>query len=495
MIWQICKAGLIDNFHSRRLQFVTIATVVLIALSSLLQVNLYRKALQDYNVKLRTQDVFVEQQGELSRLYDMTPPEVAPPPFSLLVKGVPLKSSQSSINQNLLSPSSFNQNPFGELFSPLDISSIILVVLSLIAVLVAHNAITKEKEAGTLRLVLSNSVPRWKFVLGKWFSGILFVTPAFIVGMLITLIIAFLTVFSNLKAGEMSAFLFIVIAALIYIAAFYGIGLAISSMCHNSSTAILIGFVFWVLTVLVLPNLGLYAAAQLRPLPSVNKVEKEIEQLMGEQRDETMVKRFKELEAANNSKFQPFLTPYGYTAEQFRALSDEEKGKLVEKMRAATPELGKLWDTEQDQTLNVVVQVDQEFRNKANKMEDDVQSKVDSQTRLAIALTSFLPSGSFIFCATNLAGTNSEDLKRLDQQRREYKNEIINYIMKRIKTVGGANPSEAHIEMKDRPRFVFQARSVQDRLAAAMPYLGMLVVWNLLAFTVAFVKMQRYDVR
>ncbi|HKY26939.1 MAG TPA: hypothetical protein VJM12_03250, partial [Pyrinomonadaceae bacterium] len=81
MIWQICRAGLIDNLYSRRLQFVTIATVVLIVLSCLLQINLYRKALQDYNGKLNTQELFVAEEGELSRLYDMTPPEIAPPPL------------------------------------------------------------------------------------------------------------------------------------------------------------------------------------------------------------------------------------------------------------------------------------------------------------------------------------------------------------------------------------------------------------------------------
>jgi ABC-type transport system involved in multi-copper enzyme maturation permease subunit len=495
MIWQICRAGLIDNFYSRRIQFVTIATVVLIVLSCLLQINLYRKALQDYNAKLNTQELFVSEEGELSRLYDMTPPEIGPPSLSLLVRGVPLKSSQSSINQNLLSPSSFNQNPFPELFPPLDLSSIVLVVLSLIAVMVAHNAITKEKEAGTLRLVLSNSVPRWKFIVGKWLAGILSVTPAFIVGVLITFLVASLTVYSNLKGDEIGAFFLVVLASLAYICAFYGVGLAISSLCHSSSTSILISFVFWILVVLVLPNIGLYAAAQFRPLPSVHKVEKEVESLMGEQREEAMGKKFQELQANNDAKFQPYLAPFGYTSAQFRAMPDAEKNKLIEKIQASNPEFGKLFAGEQDQILEVVRTVDYEFRVRGDKLEDDLLNKVDQQSRLGTSLTSFLPSASFLFCVTNLAGTNPEDVKQFGLQRRQYKNDIIEYIVKRIKTVSGANPSEEHIDLKDRPRFTYQNRTIRDRLGEATPYFGVLILWNLLAFTVAFVSLLRYDVR
>jgi ABC-type transport system involved in multi-copper enzyme maturation permease subunit len=495
MIWQICRAGLIDNLYSRRLQFVTIATVVLIVLSCLLQINIYRKALQDYNGKLNTQELFVAEEGELSRLYDMTPPEIAPPPLSMLVRGVPLKSSQSTISQNLLSPSSFNQNPFPELFPPLDLSSIVLVVLSLIAVMVAHNAITKEKEAGTLRLVLSNSVPRWKFIVGKWLAGILSVTPAFVVGILIVFLVATFSVYSNVQSSEVGAFFLVVGASLAYIGAFYGVGLAISSLCHSSSTSILISFVFWILVVLVLPNIGLYAAAQIRPLPSVHTVEKQIEALMGEERDQTMVKRFQELQARNDAAFQPYLTPFGYTAEQFRAMPDEDKGKLIEKIRTTSPEFGKLWEAEQEQILETVRTVDYEFRTRTDKMEDDLLNKVDQQSRLGMTLTSFLPSSSFLFCVTNLAGTNPEDVKHFGLQRRQYKNDIIEYIVRRIKSVGGANPSEAHIDMKDRPRFAFQNRTVPDRLGESMPYFGVLIAWNLLAFTTAFVSLTRYDVR
>ena len=495
MIWQIAKAGLFDNLYSRRVQFVTVATVLLVALSTLLHVNLYRRAVQDYNAKLHTQDVFVSEQGELSRLYDMTPPEVAPPPLSVFVKGVPLKASQSNISQNLLSPSSFNQNPFPELFYPLDLSAIILAVLSLTAILVAHNAITKEKESGTLRLVLSNPVPRWKFVVGKWLAGIMTVVPPYLLGILLALVIAFSTVLNTLKSGDLGAFLMILASSLVYIGAFYAIGLAISSLCHSSGTAILISFVFWVLVVLVLPNLGPYVAAQLRPLPSVNKIEKDIAQFMGQERDDTLVRKYKEAQAQNDARFQPVLAQYGYTAAQFRSMPEADRDKLIKQIGASNAEFQRLWDSEQEQMFDIVRQVDRDFRSRADKMEDDLQSQVDRQTRLGVLLTTVLPSSAFVYAATQLAGTNSEDVKRVDLQRRQYKDQVISYILDKVRTVGGANPAEEHIPLNDRPRFGFQARDLQARLAAAAPHLGVLVLWNLLAFAVAFFNLQRYDVR
>ncbi|MEE8583230.1 MAG: ABC transporter permease subunit [Acidobacteriota bacterium] len=41
------------------------------------------------------------------------------------------------------------------------------IVLSLFAILFAYNAVSGEKEQGTLRLSFSNAVPRDSYILGK----------------------------------------------------------------------------------------------------------------------------------------------------------------------------------------------------------------------------------------------------------------------------------------------------------------------------------------
>ena len=52
-------------------------------------------------------------------------------------------------------------------FRLLDLEFVFSVVLSLFAVVFAYDAVSGEKESGTLRLVFSNPVPRHLFILGK----------------------------------------------------------------------------------------------------------------------------------------------------------------------------------------------------------------------------------------------------------------------------------------------------------------------------------------
>ena len=63
--------------------------------------------------------------------------------------------------------SRFNEDPIFAVFRFLDLSFIFQVVLSLFAILLGYDAISGEKERGTLRLVFSNATPRAIFILGK----------------------------------------------------------------------------------------------------------------------------------------------------------------------------------------------------------------------------------------------------------------------------------------------------------------------------------------
>ena len=58
------------------------------------------------------------------------------------------------------------------MFSFLDLSSVVIIIFTLLAILLSYNAISGEKEEGVLALALANEVPRYKYILGKY-CGIL----------------------------------------------------------------------------------------------------------------------------------------------------------------------------------------------------------------------------------------------------------------------------------------------------------------------------------
>jgi hypothetical protein len=56
-------------------------------------------------------------------------------------------------------------------------------------------------------------------------------------------------------------------------------------------------------------------------------------------------------------------------------------------------------------------------------------------------------------------------------------------------------PGGWFLDLRDHPRFVFQEESLKGKLGAALPYWGILVLFNVVFFVTAFARFMRYDVR
>ena len=70
-----------------------------------------------------------------------------------------------------------SDNPFLAMFLAVDVVFIFKIVLSALAILFAYNTISGEREDGTLKLVLSNAIPRDTVVLGKYLGGMSIAVP------------------------------------------------------------------------------------------------------------------------------------------------------------------------------------------------------------------------------------------------------------------------------------------------------------------------------
>ncbi len=51
------------------------------------------------------------------------------------------------------------------------------------------------------------------------------------------------------------------------------------------------------------------------------------------------------------------------------------------------------------------------------------------------------------------------------------------------------------LDVDDRPRFIFQEEPLRGKLNAALPYWGILALFNVVFFVAAFAGFMRYDVR
>ena len=160
-------------------------------------------------------------------------------------------------------------NPYMVLFRTVDLSLIVQIILGLLALLFAHDAVCGEREGGTLRLMLANPVARDQVLLGKAAGhlGLLMVLLA------VTYVVALLFVQASpalhLGAGEIGRVALMLAASGLYVAAMYAAGLLLSICTRRSATALVLAVFGWLLGVAVYPNVvGFAVDAKVRRLTS-----------------------------------------------------------------------------------------------------------------------------------------------------------------------------------------------------------------------------------
>ncbi|HUU45944.1 MAG TPA: ABC transporter permease subunit, partial [Acidobacteriota bacterium] len=94
-----------------------------------------------------------------------------PDPMQIFVSGlnndIGRWSDISAASVVKLRHSHYSDDPIFAVFRHIDFTFIVQVVLSLFAILFTYDAVSGEREAGTLKLVFANNVPRARYLLAK----------------------------------------------------------------------------------------------------------------------------------------------------------------------------------------------------------------------------------------------------------------------------------------------------------------------------------------
>ena len=153
------------------------------------------------------------------------------------------------------------------------------------AILFAYDAVTGEREKGTLKLMLSNPLSKASVLLGKWLGGTVTLIIPFLLSMILGVIYITLHPAIQWDSATWLSFLVVVLASVTFVSVFFLLGLLISSVSRYSSASILTSLFIWVLFILVIPNISPYIAAQMVRIPSVNRIENERDRILGVERD------------------------------------------------------------------------------------------------------------------------------------------------------------------------------------------------------------------
>lgn len=125
------------------------------------------------------------------------------------------------------------------LFPSPDFLFITKVVLSLLTILFAFDAIAGERERGTLQLMLSNPISRGQVLLGKFLGGYLSIAFPFLAAALIAFLLLVFSPSIALNGESWLQISFLLLVSLAYIAVFFLIGLFVSALTQRAATAAL----------------------------------------------------------------------------------------------------------------------------------------------------------------------------------------------------------------------------------------------------------------
>ncbi|MCK7473245.1 MAG: ABC transporter permease subunit [Rhodopseudomonas palustris] len=285
--------------------------------------------------------------------------------------------------------SKYGSNPVFAVFGALDLMFIVKIVLSLFAILFTYDAIVGEKEKGTLKLALSNDVPRDRLILGKAIGGYISLLLPLLIPLVLSLLVLLIVPDISLGGQDWARLLLIFLMFFLYLSVFFSLGLFVSARTSRSSTSFLVLLFVWVVFVMVIPKAAVITAGQLQPIPSVHEI---------------------------TAKKDAFLQ---------QIQSEGQKGALRVGHRRTQADAQKDPKACQDKFRKFIQDYQQELTTKIDEnnaaLERDYQQKKRAQQSLAVNLSRISPASALTFGSMTLARTGVDEYDRFLASVRAYK--------------------------------------------------------------------------
>ncbi len=367
-----------------------------------------------------------------------TPIVKKPNVMSIFVKGLERRMSRPahfSYHQELEFEDTPHTNFLMDLHTRADLMYVVQIAMSLLALLFVFQSICGERETGTLKLIMANSIPRDVVLLGKWIGGYLGLVLPFLMAMSVGLLVLNMMRSVALNMEHWIRIGWIILASLLYISVFFTLGILISTLTRRTITSFLAVLFAWVILVLVLPNIGTLVARELEPVESLQQL----------QVRKYAMKRQMENEQQKIQRSANWIPHYGQIHYE-------------------------IWGDVRDAALRL----DTEHGRRTQHLAD--------YTRI---LTRISPAAAYAYAMMDIAGTNiSDELDYHDQLRRfirsqpEEGHDFV-YRMHRTHQKWG---------------FSYTPAPWQDQLGHAFTDLLIMVILNILLFLFAYLAFIRYRI-
>ena len=466
MIWKICRKELLKNFQSFRFFALFAVAVFLFTINPFILSSGYNEKLQEYsqNVERERNN---DHKGPFSWAYKH------PNPLLFVLEGGDEAATNVFGISMDLGISAYGLDYYGKNvtfpnFQTIDWVFILKILFSLFAIILTFDAISGEKELGTLALMCSNSVPRISIIMGKYLGALITIAMPAAVGMVISMIIVSLMGSVSLTMELIYRLALVMLMSFVYISLFILLGIMVSSLVHRSSLSLLLSLAIWIVMVIVIPNLGGIVAEGVSDVLPEHEFYKK--------HQDTFADTFTKWKQSNASK--NFMTK-----------------------EAASKELGRLMNDSSETQMQVL----DAYRNTIYTNED-----------LALNISRISPAAAFESATASVVDAGVISQRRFYRAVRKQYDLIESYFLEKtgkvwkhmlLPPIFAAKVDGKEVKIGTPPRIVLPddtsdfpvlpkyRSSVGEGITSGLWNMALLVIWNVVLLLLANMAFLRYDVR
>ena len=268
-MWHIAKREIYDNLNSLRFALATVLFLGLMLINAVVHIGAHPVRMQKYHDGATGSLNRLRSRTNLYNIAQEGPGYLYKKPASLHfcadggeaflpdnVRGFHAWATDGLAGfwQLDYMPATLNSKNIRPDTIKIDWEFVIGYVLSLIAILFTFDSISGERERGTLRLTLANSVPRHTVLIGKFLGALVSISVPFTLAVLMNLLVISTSNDVQLGVEAWNRLGIIFFLSMLYLGLFIALGLLVSSRVRHSAASLVVLLLTWVTFVVFMPS-------------------------------------------------------------------------------------------------------------------------------------------------------------------------------------------------------------------------------------------------
>ena len=496
-LWLVIQREFVSNVLTSRFMIGFLICLMSTAAAVFVQVKDYEKRLAAYHTAVQE----YQETAQTWDLYSQINPKThrKPNPLSIFNVGME-KSGADMVSIDLATPiwekaaqKHGSDNPFFSIFLAIDAFFVFKIILSALAILFAYNTISGEHEDGTLKLVLSNPIPRDTLVVGKYLGGMFSLFPMVVISFTIGILIAHASPATDFNSADLLRLVAVLILSLLYVSTCYLLGMLLSVWTKEATTTLILSMFIWGILTILHSNIATFTVMKFPPYQP--QAEKEILQQIQQKWED-----FREERDAY------ILKKWGYE-HPASAVSPISDGNFLVAMYTSSPKEIGYSEFYYIQQIHIVdVSKFQEVLGYQEPLRIDYADQAEAlliqreqveerNKQFAKDISRFSFADAYRFAVGTITDTDTASYHDFIRQSRRYKRQVVDYLTGRNAFSARAwfSSDQGAAEFIDIPVFQNIHTSLFQSFSRASSDILILLAWNVVLLIGVYVSFLRYD--